>query len=1594
MINLSVLYFLTGALGIVSGHLCPTPCTCKLVGPQNERLRVKCKEDIQSIKDININAVSVELYQLDLSKNNIYFIEKGTFQNLTNLKRLDLSTNKLTALEEGCFSGLDGLERLDLSKNQIASIDPLVFRQLLNLKRLDLSANKISAVKTTLFHDLVALERLKLNGNLLKTLSEGTLHGLKLLRQLDLSNNPWECNCYLFWLGNWKNTSLFRLNSTPVCDSPPSMHGQSLLDLRTSEELDCQFGSPTLQINPDQNQIIFVGDSMNLECSVPSITDDRSARLDWTWNPSIFNGTGSFINPQDTLSNIKVENRYLSNSGVIHSSITIFPVRKEHNGQWNCQLISIYGNKSKTVSMVVISEDTNYCPLVITRNNKGTYAWPQTVVGWKVELPCEGIGLSTLTTTPLQASYHCNSTGSWTDLNTDPCPFISPTTKALEQYSKVNLSLTKGNLLETVVRFKNHTGYPNKITDPIEIHFIVKTIENYLSFLVEEEELGVILMDIISSIMTLPKDMLKVSETSYNACSRLIKSVEVITELTPSIQLHKNNIALEEFKVKTESFMGLTCTWYSTISGEVTRRLMHCATNNRTAILNTKDKSIEASIQLPASLLHRLDITVAHQLMISMYSSNSFLPLTSGPPKMDITSGIIGSKLIGCPVANLTEPVYIMLKMPRSYHLGIRPKPVVWDMKFNSSGQWSTKGCQLSSLVNNLVVFHCDRLGYYGLLEDTSYLHDTPYPSGAMFRYSNPAIYIGTFVAIICLIITSVTYIICYTSITMPKKAKHCVINTWIAIILLCFLYTTGIQQTDSIEICQAVGLALHYLSLCCLLWMAASASNMYKRLSKSDVTAVPDDEILEQPIQKPLLGIYLVGWGIALIICGISGAINLREYAGYSYCFLSSGPALAGLFVPAIILLVYLSIFHLLIRCAIRSGDHNGQLSEGTQATENMDLELLEPNDNAGGDQNSIHSTQTVSSEIEDVEHSQITQLKGQVVILILYLIVWFSGAGATVRPFSFHIPHAEAIFAAIYGISVSSLGLFVLLFYGIARSDVRAQWSLMRCWLKKRQNRCCRSRSVIDTNPSLPAQPLVQNLSVPVSNTQVTQVISDTNSLSSSRLTNVSRPCVPLKTSDIGSDCPSITNKSPNVNLVALHRQQYRSNNSVTTYTEGTQSACIEMFYNPRQSGVARKFFKKQKRHTKHNNLGPRKQGDGGATSDGDSCISLPRPAPRINKSQIDKNVYGSSAKVNNTNIHVELNLVNTTNNVNILSDSGGSLSEDRSVPMRYVIGQEKSKEIVKNVNNDHRNDTENDLPRILALGPLLSPNESDFDTRTEEEKHIRNVSQQCSLEYSSELDSGTQILSEKSDHDLSEIGETPETQSKIFEEDFQCSGLHELCQKSESSGRPLARSEHSSSLYCLSEDRFEDHQLRNNLTSSCNDVRSAERTKNYSIGFRASSDDLQSESTRRRVSGGCREEEPSGTGDNGFIDESLFSTRDKPIFNRSLSNINQCVEDDCGYWLIGCLTVPDMSDEVLENQEVGGGGGDYLEKEFNSSQDLTAINVTLGATRHLDMNASIGVDYEDTNYENSHHFSEDGVPLDDILMETNSVKKETSV
>lgn len=785
----------------------------------------------------------------------------------------------------------------------------------------------------------------------------------------------------------------------------------------------------------------------------------------------------------------------------------------------------------------------------------------------------------------------------------------------------------------------------------------------------------------------------------------------------------------------------------------------------------------------------------------------------------------------------------------------------------------------------------------------------------------------------------------------------------------------------------------------------------MYKKLTKPGLDVIPDDELPDQPIHKPLLGLYLVGWGVALIICGISGAINLREYAGYSHCFLTSGPALAALFIPSGILIAYLLIFLLLIRREIQNVDTNAQLSEGTQATENMDLELLEPNANPSGDRNSMRSTQTVSSDIEDPEHSQFTQWKGQVIMLVLYLMSWGGAVAVTIKPFDF-MPFEETVFAVMYAITTSSLGVFVLFFYGIARNDVRSQWLKMRCWLEKRKNRCCRTRSVCDANSAIPSQPLVQNFVPPLSNSQATQAISDTNSVASSRNTNQSQQIYnSSKLTDFTANrenIPAVSVNTKAANLIVMHRHQYRSNNSVTTYTEPS-SACVEMFYNPHQSGVARKFFKKQRRHAtaKKNNLGPRKQGDGGATSDGGSCVSIPRPTAKINNS-LERSILSSSAKVNNTNIHVELNPINDIKNVNILSDSGGSISEERNIPIRFVIGQENLIHNIKKINNSAQQDSPH-INVIMSnatretLQPRRMAQDSDADvSKMDEEWHLRNVSQQCSLDYSSEMDTVTQMTSERSDHNLPEICENVETTQEDHFSRKRCPSVNEIeiIAEEERTSRDMGRLYLSNSMYCLP---LEHEKSRmNSYCNSLNDITSLMSTK-YREYSKPSLIDVQSTTSSNL----CGQEVPESRESFDHSERSLFEinslTSDNPCtltphaetpYACSLSNI-YCTSSDKSLEENDPrekLQLSDVDHNVFNAPE----SKDFLlEKNFSSLADIPSISRS--SSRDInnlnlidEMNASCA---EPAKLSDIQQFEANEIYIDEPSSHL-PVKKETSV
>lgn len=651
--------------------------------------------------------------------------------------------------------------------------------------------------------------------------------------------------------------------------------------------------------------------------------------------------------------------------------------------------------------------------------------------------------------------------------------------------------------------------------------------------------------------MGVEKKLLHSAQTEDNSCSRIVQSLESLSDILveSALNRNKNHLAVEEFFAKSEGFHGMTCTSYiqsykknlpikNWLENFHTDKILHCNNLNFTSFSTAinKEKKIEAFIQLPSSLFQEISIKgPRHKLQFIIYHNSVLFPrpehLKNGK---EVTSSVISCKIALMPLHNLTEPVIVMLQAPVYTNDII---PVWWDINAaNGQGDWSSDGCKILQVQNNLVTFSCDKLAAFGLLQDVEALLLQLDLQQAQFRPSHPAIYIGSIICFGGLSMTILIYCCGHRKIKMPKKNKHSLVNTWISMALLCIIFTFGVHQTDYIKVCESIGLILHYLTFCTLLWMVITVSNLYKKLTKTEPPELLSDEAIPDQLlpPKPMLRFYLVGWGISTIVCGISAAVLLENYGGPNYCFLSFSPSLAAFYGPAAILIFFLTIFFLLIYCVLHENSKitmtGFPLCDNIPIADNVVMELTQTNHEEG----SLHSCGDDNSEnMEDVEHSYQMQLRAHMILLLLFILAWASGAIATGRSFINHLPADNLIFSLLYCLFSILIGVFVFSFFCYTRQDV---CQYIKTWKNGKMQLKVKQEIIRETHQ--------------------TEMINPDNPSSHEGHINTSL-------SHQGSD------KLTNCNFLSSHPSS----------TEHSFNGA-EMFYDPRQSVVARKFFEKNRR------------------------------------------------------------------------------------------------------------------------------------------------------------------------------------------------------------------------------------------------------------------------------------------------------------------------------------------------------------------------------------------------------------------------------
>lgn len=211
-------------------------------------------EEHNSLRSINLDenrlrslsedvfAYFVNIEELSIRENQLNSIDKKTFMGLRALQKLTLPNNhiKIRNYEDsqGFFNETKALKVLNLTCNEIMYINVYFFKDLDHLKELILSNNHIIAIHREAFKDLISLENLDLSFNSIVSGYSDWFRNKKSLKVISFAKNDFQCINDMFqeaksleqldlghnklryidflWFSKLKNLNTFKLNSNDL----------------------------------------------------------------------------------------------------------------------------------------------------------------------------------------------------------------------------------------------------------------------------------------------------------------------------------------------------------------------------------------------------------------------------------------------------------------------------------------------------------------------------------------------------------------------------------------------------------------------------------------------------------------------------------------------------------------------------------------------------------------------------------------------------------------------------------------------------------------------------------------------------------------------------------------------------------------------------------------------------------------------------------------------------------------------------------------------------------------------------------------------------------------------------------------------------------------------------------------------------------------------------------------------------------------------------------------------------------------------------------------------------------------------------------
>ncbi|KAK9870042.1 hypothetical protein WA026_006137 [Henosepilachna vigintioctopunctata] len=326
---------------------------------------------------------------LDISHNSLQFFSKGIFDSLENLEYLNVAFNPIVNIPSGTFRGLHNLRTLNLSGTKISTfpfgvlhfspeletliIDETNIEEFHNsellgvpkLRKLYMRQNKkLKKIESYLFSDTPLIEDLDLSGNSLTFLHK-SLANLTHLKYLNISNNPWACDCRMFWFAPWIESK--RKSNITLSDLScgPYAYPNEMLD--TLKHLNCiapniVFKTPTKQYRLRSDALLECRYSANPPPSITWITPTREV-FHWNPDPAI---PGVFEKHPHAHDYFMVPMRVIPPRIQVldNGTLLIKNVTREDCGRYICYASNPIANTTDNVLLHIDPADWNYVRII------------------------------------------------------------------------------------------------------------------------------------------------------------------------------------------------------------------------------------------------------------------------------------------------------------------------------------------------------------------------------------------------------------------------------------------------------------------------------------------------------------------------------------------------------------------------------------------------------------------------------------------------------------------------------------------------------------------------------------------------------------------------------------------------------------------------------------------------------------------------------------------------------------------------------------------------------------------------------------------------------------------------------------------------------------------------------------------------------------------------------------------------------------------------------------------------------------------------------------------------------------------------------